>query len=35
MNDKRGSIWRKWDLHVHSPASALYNEFTGTGEADK
>ncbi|MGJ5820109.1 TrlF family AAA-like ATPase [Paludibaculum fermentans] len=23
----RGSIWRKWDLHVHSPASALANEF--------
>jgi len=21
MNDPRGSIWRKWDLHVHSPAS--------------
>ncbi|WP_048716524.1 TrlF family AAA-like ATPase [Bacillus sp. 522_BSPC] len=22
-----GSIWRKWDLHVHSPASILHNEF--------
>lgn len=21
MNDPRGSQWRKWDLHVHSPAS--------------
>ncbi len=21
MNDKRGSIWRKWDLHIHSNAS--------------
>lgn len=19
----KGSIWRKWDLHVHTPASAL------------
>jgi histidinol phosphatase-like PHP family hydrolase len=21
MNDSRGSIWRKWDLHLHTPAS--------------
>ena len=21
MNDERGSLWRKWDLHVHTPAS--------------
>ncbi len=21
MNDPRGSIWRKWDLHIHTPAS--------------
>ena len=24
INDIRGSIWRKWDLHVHSPASYNY-----------
>jgi hypothetical protein len=24
---RRGSVWRRWDLHVHSPASALANEF--------
>ena len=23
-NDPKGSIWRKWDLHVHSPASYSY-----------
>ena len=23
----RGSEWRKWDLHVHTPASILYNGF--------
>ena len=23
MNDTRGSIWRKWDLHVHTPASII------------
>jgi len=21
MNDTKGSIWRKWDLHIHTPAS--------------
>src|SRR6266478_953272 len=21
MNDPRGSLWRKWDLHVHTPDS--------------
>ncbi|MCY3797092.1 MAG: hypothetical protein OXG84_04760 [Chloroflexi bacterium] len=25
-----GSIWRKWDLHVHSPSSILANEFKST-----
>jgi hypothetical protein len=29
MNDPRGSIWRKWDLHVHSPAS---DGFVGSWE---
>ena len=28
MNDSRGSIWRKWDLHVHTPCSTLNNGFT-------
>lgn len=23
----RGSMWRKWDLHVHSPLSILNNQF--------
>ncbi len=27
-----GSTWRKWDLHVHSPASKLHNEFTNWKE---
>ena len=25
MTDSRGSIWRKWDLHVHTPASHHWN----------
>lgn len=32
-NDPKGSIWRKWDLHVHSPASynykGTYDQFFG------
>jgi len=29
INNNRGSIWRIWDLHVHSPASygGSYEEF--------
>lgn len=27
INDPRGSIWRIWDLHVHTPASVLNNKF--------
>jgi ABC-type lipoprotein export system ATPase subunit len=27
MNDQRGSCWRRWDLHVHSPYSGLNNGF--------
>jgi ABC-type lipoprotein export system ATPase subunit len=27
MNYNIGSIWRKWDLHVHTPESALNNQF--------
>lgn len=23
----RGSVWRKWDLHIHSPLSLLNNQF--------
>lgn len=26
MNDPRGSIWQKWDLHVHTPASFHWND---------
>lgn len=25
----RGSEWRKWDLHIHSPATVLNNQFEG------
>jgi len=33
MNDPRGSIWRKWDLHFHTPSSPCYEDKTVTNEA--
>jgi ABC-type lipoprotein export system ATPase subunit len=27
MNDPKGSIWRKWDLHVHTPYS-IFNNYS-------
>jgi len=24
---QKGSVWRKWDLHVHTPESVLNNGF--------
>jgi ABC-type lipoprotein export system ATPase subunit len=26
MNDPRGSLWRKWDFHVHTPASFHWSD---------
>ena len=32
---QRGSVWRRWDLHVHTPASILNNQFAShNGEPD-
>lgn len=28
MNDPRGSIWRKWDLHLHTPFTKLNNCYS-------
>lgn len=35
-HDPRGSLWRKWDLHIHSPASFHWRgeRLTGNREAD-
>jgi exonuclease SbcC len=30
MNDPKGSVWRKWDLHVHTPDS-LVHHYGGAG----
>lgn len=34
-NTREGSLWRKWDLHIHSPATALNNQFAGATEDEK
>lgn len=31
---KEGSVWRKWDLHVHSLHTHLQNNYTGVSVAD-
>jgi hypothetical protein len=31
MNYPRGSIWRRWDLHVHTPASII-QEYGGDND---
>ena len=33
MNDPRGSLWRKWDLHVHTPYSIVQG-YGGEGAED-
>ncbi len=30
----RGSEWRKWDLHIHSPLSGLNNQFPHLGNGE-
>lgn len=29
MIDAKGSVWRKWDLHIHTPASLIANDYGG------
>lgn len=35
MDYPKGSEWRKWDLHLHSPATLLNNQFAGTTPDEK
>ena len=28
--NKRGSIWHRWDPHIHTPGTALNNQYAGT-----
>ena len=34
MNDSRGSVWRKWDLHVHTPESFVHG-YSGPNPWDR
>lgn len=34
MNDSRGSLWRKWDLHVHAPGTKKNNQYEKSMSAD-
>lgn len=33
-NNNRGSVWRKWDLHMHSPKVFLNNQYGSTSTED-
>jgi len=35
FNDSRGSIWRKWDLHVHTPDTKLNDNYKTNDGIDK
>jgi predicted nucleic acid-binding Zn-ribbon protein len=35
MNYPRGSEWRKWNLHIHTPGTALNDQFAGATENQK
>jgi len=32
INSTKGSEWRRWDLHIHTPDTKLSNAFTGENE---
>ena len=34
-NFKRGSEWRKWDLHVHTPETKKNDQFDGATPEEK
>jgi ABC-type lipoprotein export system ATPase subunit len=35
MQFKKGSQWRKWDLHIHTPGTKKEDKFTGSDLEDK
>ncbi len=34
MNNPKGSLWHKWDLHIHTPESLIHN-YTGNAPWDR
>jgi ABC-type lipoprotein export system ATPase subunit len=35
MNYSKGSLWKKWDLHLHCPTTVFNNQFSGQNEEEK
>jgi hypothetical protein len=35
MNDARGSLWRKWDLHLHAPGTKKNDQYTAQKSLDE
>jgi len=35
MNDPRGSLWRKWDLHVHAPGTKKNDQYSAQKSLDE
>jgi hypothetical protein len=35
MDYSKGSEWRKWDLHLHGPATLPNNQFAGATPEEK
>ena len=34
-NYPRGSEWRRWDLHIHTPGTKKNDQFSGTTLSEK
>jgi ABC-type lipoprotein export system ATPase subunit len=34
-NNSRGSVWRRWDPHIHAPGTVLNDQFTGDSVWEK
>jgi hypothetical protein len=35
MEYKKGSEWRRWDLHIHTPETKKNDQFEGATPAEK
>lgn len=33
--DLRGSVWRRWDLHLHTPTTQKEDRYTGNTDEEK
>ena len=35
LNYERGSEWRRWDLHIHTPGTIKNDQYEGSGIEDR